>query len=210
MDNNNSTSKNKKISIPLEKPPTSRGLILAIFFIFFKIGAFTFGGGLAMLPIIKRELEEKRGWVSSEEFLDVVAVSMSVPGAIVINTAANVGYRIKGIPGSLAAVAGASLPSFIVILAIAIFFIQFQDYPAVQAVLQGIRPAVAALIAAAIFKVGKPILTNLKSLFFVFIFLAFSLVLDLHPILIILMGALVGLTLYRKPKEGENKDDNNQ
>ncbi|RQD77470.1 MAG: chromate transporter [Candidatus Syntrophonatronum acetioxidans] len=181
-------------------------MILTIFFIFLKIGAFTFGGGLAMLPIVKKELEEKRGWVSSEEFLDVVAVSMTVPGAIVINTASNIGYRIKGIPGSLAAVAGASLPSFMVILAIAMFFIELQDYPPVQAVLQGIRPAVAALIAAAIFKIGKPIVTNLKSFVFVILFLALSLALDLHPILIIIMGALTGLVFYRKPMD-DSKDE---
>ncbi len=205
MTNNNySPGNNNKKNKNEEKPQTSWGMILAIFFIFFKIGAFTFGGGLAMLPIIKKELEEKRGWVSSDEFLDVVAVAMTVPGAIVINTASNVGYRLKGIPGALAAVAGASLPSFMVILAIAMFFIQFQDYPVVQAVLQGIRPAVAALIAAAIYKVGKPILTNVKSLVFVIIFLIFSLVLDLHPILIIIMGALAGLAFYRNPGEEKN------
>lgn len=204
ISNNYSPGNNNKKNKDEEKPQTSRGMILAIFFIFFKIGAFTFGGGLAMLPIIKKELEEKRGWVSSDEFMDVVAVSMTVPGAIVINTASNVGYRLKGIPGSLAAVAGASLPSFIVILAIAIFFIQYQDYPLIQAVLQGIRPAVAALIAAAVYKVGKPILTNVKSLVFVIIFLIFSLVLDLHPILIIIMGALTGLAFYRNPGEEEN------
>ncbi|PKM83561.1 MAG: chromate transporter [Firmicutes bacterium HGW-Firmicutes-13] len=176
-------------------------MLLTIFLIFFKIGAFTFGGGLAMLPIVKRELVEKRKWVSPQEFVDILAVSMTSPGAIIINTSVNIGYRKKGIPGSIAAVLGASLPSFLVILSIAIFFLEFQELPKIESIFNGIRPAVGAFIAAAIFKIGGPLFKSLKSVAFIIFFLFLSLVFDFHPIFIIVLGGLAGLAFFKKDME---------
>ncbi len=172
-------------------------ILLQIFIIFLKIGAFTFGGGLAMLPLVKQEIVDHRKWVSPQEFVDIVAVAMSAPGAIIINSAVYVGYKIKGTAGSLAAVLGAALPSFSVILVIAVFFLQFQNLPGVEAVFSGIRPAVGAFIAAAVFKVGRTSLTQIKSLAFIVLFLLFALFLEFHPILIIVMGGFTGLVFYR-------------
>lgn len=172
-------------------------VLLQIFVIFFKIGAFTFGGGLAMLPLVKQEIVDKKNWVSTQEFVDIVAVAMTAPGAIIINSAVYVGYKIKGSAGSLAAVLGAALPSFSVILVIAVFFLQFQNLFWVEALFSGIRPAVGALIAAAVFKVGRPSLTNTKSLAFIVLFLLFALFLEFHPILIIVIGSFTGLLFYR-------------
>lgn len=197
LKNNNRDFSEKSDRVKENVPDTVSATFISLFIIFLKIGAFTFGGGLAMLPLIKNELVDKRGWVTSEEFVDLVAVSMTAPGAIVINTAVNVGYRIKGIPGSLASVLGASLPSFTIIMVIATFFLQFQELPKIEAVFNGVRPAVAALIAAAIYKIGKPVFSNTKSMFFIFFYLAVSLILNLHPILVILMGGLSGLIFYR-------------
>ncbi|MDO9574083.1 MAG: chromate transporter, partial [Candidatus Contubernalis sp.] len=118
--------------------------LLQIFIIFFKIGAFTFGGGLAMLPLVKREIVDNKKWVSPQEFVDIVAVAMTAPGAIIVNSAVYIGYKIMGAAGSLAAVLGATIPSFTVILIIAVFFLQFQNLPGVEAVFSGIRPAVGA------------------------------------------------------------------
>ncbi len=171
--------------------------LLQIFIIFFKIGAFTFGGGLAMLPLVKKEIVDKKEWVSPQEFVDIVAVAMTAPGAIIVNSAVYVGYKIMGTAGSLAAVLGAAIPSFTVILIIAVFFLQFQNLPGVEAVFSGIRPAVGAFIAAAVFKVGKASLTNTKSLGFILLFLLVALFLEFNPILIIVIGAFTGLLFYR-------------
>ncbi len=201
MKNNNGSSRDWREKYNNTRVKTAERVSetsIALFIIFLKIGAFTFGGGLAMLPLIKNELVDKRGWISSEEFVDLLAVSMSAPGAIVINTAVNVGYRIKGIPGSLASALGASLPSFFIILFIAVFFLQFQGLPGFEAVFSGVRPVVAALIAAAIYKVGKPVFSNAKSVIFIFFYLAVSLILNFHPILIIVMGGLSGPVFYRR------------
>ncbi len=171
--------------------------LLQIFIIFFKIGAFTFGGGLAMLPLVKREIVDNKKWVSPQEFVDIVAVAMTAPGAIIVNSAVYIGYKIMGAAGSLTAVLGATIPSFTVILIIAVFFLQFQNLPGVEAVFSGIRPAVGAFIAAAVFKVGKTSLTNTKSLGFILLFLLVALFLEFHPILIIVIGAFTGLLFYR-------------
>lgn len=172
-------------------------ILLQIFIIFFKIGAFTFGGGLAMLPLVKQEIVDRKKWVSPSEFVDIVAVAMTAPGAIIINSAVYVGYKIKGTAGSLVAVLGAALPSFSIILIIAVFFLQFQNLSWVEALFSGIRPAVGAFIAAAVLKVGRTSLTNIKSLSFIVLFLLFALFLEFHPILIIIMGGFTGLLFYR-------------
>lgn len=187
---------------PGEKAGSFYWRLLILFLIFLKIGAFTFGGGLAMLPVIKKEIVDKRKWVKTQEFVDIIAIAMTAPGAIVINTSAYVGHQTMGLPGSLAAVLGATLPSFLVILFIATFFLQYQSLPLVQALLSGIRPAIAALIAAAIFKIGKPLLINFKSLLFIGIFLAIAILLELHPISIIVLGGISGLVFFKDGETG--------
>lgn len=172
--------------------------LISIFLVFLKIGAFTFGGGLAMVSIVKRELVEKRKWVSPQEFVDIIAVSMSYPGAIIINTSINMGYRMMGIPGSIAAVLGASLPSFLIIIIIAAFFLEFQSLPKVESIFSGIRPAVGAFIAVAIFKIGGPLFKSKKNIVLIALFLFLSLVYDFHPILIIILGGLAGLIFYKE------------
>lgn len=122
---------------------------------FFKIGMFTIGGGYAMIPIIKAEVVDKHHWVSKEEFLDLIAISQSCPGVFAINISIFIGYKLKKIPGAIATALGTALPSFLIILAIAIFFHQFEDNPVVAAIFRGIRPAVVALIAVPTFNLAK-------------------------------------------------------
>lgn len=122
---------------------------------FFKIGMFTIGGGYAMIPIIEAEVVDKHHWVSKEEFLDLIAISQSCPGVFAINISIFIGYKLKKIPGAIATALGTALPSFLIILAIAIFFHQFEDNPVVAAIFRGIRPAVVALIAVPTFNLAK-------------------------------------------------------
>ena len=119
-----------------------------IFWSFFKIGAFTIGGGYAMIPLIEAEVVNKKKWVDSEEFTEMLALAQSAPGPIAINTAVFVGYKLKGWRCSIISTLGAILPSFIIILIIALFFsTAIKNNETIERVFKGIRPVVVALIA---------------------------------------------------------------
>ena len=126
-----------------------------IFGSFFKIGAFTLGGGYAMIPLIQKEVVDKKAWLREEEFVEMLAIAQSCPGPLALNTAVFVGYKTRGIRGVLCSSLGTILPSFIIILLIAMVFTDFKDNPGVERVFKGIRPAVVALIAAPLWQMGK-------------------------------------------------------
>jgi len=125
------------------------------FLTFFKIGMFTLGGGYAMIPIIESEVVDKRKWITKEEFLDLIAIAQSCPGVFAVNISIFIGYKLKKVKGALACSFGTALPSFLIILAIAMFFCQFKDNPVVAAIFRGIRPAVVALIAVPTFNLAR-------------------------------------------------------
>lgn len=162
----------------------------------FKVGLFTFGGGYAMLPLIEKEVIDRKGWATHEEILDIFALAQSLPGAIAINTAIFLGQRLAGIAGAIAAAIGVVLPSLLVILVIAIYFTAFQTNPQIMAAFSGIRAAVAGLVAAAAVRIS---VSSCRSIF-AFILAGISLVLNLrtsiHAGWIILGGALIGLIYY--------------
>ena len=114
--------------------------LATIFVSFLKIGMFTFGGGYALLPLIERELITKRKWIEQKEFLDLLPLAQSVPGPIAVNTAVFVGYKVRGLRGAAAALLGTVTPSFVIILAIAIFFAGIRQNPVVDAAFKGMRP----------------------------------------------------------------------
>ncbi len=116
-----------------------------IFMVFAKIGSFTIGGGYAMIPLIREELV-KRGWVSDEELPDIIALAQSAPGVLAVNMSIFAGYKMRGFKGSVAATLGSSLPSFLIILLIAMLFTGYQDNPVVVRIFKGIRPVVVSLI----------------------------------------------------------------
>lgn len=118
-----------------------------LFSCFAKIGAFTLGGGYAMIPVIKKEVVEKRKWIGLEEFMDIIAISQSAPGLLAVNISIFLGYKLRGNKGSVVATIGSCLPSFIIILLIAMFFAGFRDNTVVIKIFKGIRPVVVALIA---------------------------------------------------------------
>ncbi len=129
--------------------------LFKIFSTFFKIGAFTFGGGYAMIPLIQKEAVEKNKWVTDDDILEIIAIAESTPGPIAINSATFVGYRACGVLGSALATLGVVLPSFVIILAISFVLQQFQDLRAVQYAFQGIRAGVLALLFKALWGMYK-------------------------------------------------------
>ena len=176
-----------------------------LFKIFFRIGAFTIGGGYAMVPLIEDEIVAKRKWIKSEDFLDLLAIAQSSPGILAVNIAIFVGYRLKGMKGSLVTSLGAILPSFLMILAIALFFQQFKDNVYVEKIFKGIRPAVVALIAAPTFKLGKSAKINRYTIWIPIISALLIWLLGFSPIWIIIAagvgGFVYGRFYNRKTKE---------
>lgn len=128
---------------------------LTAFGTFFKIGLFTIGGGYAMVPLIEEEIVNKKQWIAREDFIDLMAVAQSVPGVFAVNFSIFIGYKLRKFPGALAMALGTILPSFLIILGIALFFQEFKQYEAVENIFKGIRPAVVALIAAPTFNMAK-------------------------------------------------------
>lgn len=125
-------------------------LLFDIFWSFLKIGAFTFGGGYAMIPLIQHEVISLRRWLGEGEFVELLTLAQAAPGPISLNTAVFVGYKMRGYGGALAAVMGVVIPSFVVILVVAMFFADIRDNRWVDAAFRGMRPAVVALIVAPI------------------------------------------------------------
>ncbi len=130
-------------------------MFFQLFWTFMKIGTFTLGGGYAMLPLVQREVVDNRHWIDEEEYLTMIALAQAAPGLIAVNSAIFIGWRIGGWKGVCGAVLGAVLPSFCIILAIAMVFSEWKQLPAVEAAFRGIRPAVVALIAAPLVKMAK-------------------------------------------------------
>ena len=126
-----------------------------LFTTFFRIGLFTIGGGYAMIPLIEQKVVDEKHWLSRQELMDLMAVAQSCPGVFAVNIGIFIGYKLRKTPGALACTIGTALPSFVIILAIALFFQQFRHYSAVESIFRGIRPAVVALIAAPVFRMAK-------------------------------------------------------
>ena len=169
--------------------------VWSFFLLFFKIGAFTIGGGYAMIPLIRTEIIEKKKWIEEKDFIDNLAVSQSIPGPIVVNFSLMTGYRMLGLKGAVFGLLGTILPSFLIILFIAAFLWEYQHLPFVQAAFRGIQPVIVALIAAAAFKLGKQVFKQLELLLLFCVFLVVLLFFGAHPILVVVTGGGIGLLL---------------
>ena len=134
--------------------------LFRMFIVFFKIGAFTIGGGLAMIPVIQHELVDKQKWIDEKEIVDLLAIAQSLPGVIAINSSIYVGYKCAGIIGAVVATAGVVMPSFVIILVIAFLLSNFADLWYVQKMFAGVRAGVTALIAIATYKLMKSAIVN--------------------------------------------------
>lgn len=129
--------------------------LFELFWSFLKIGAFTFGGGYAMIPLIRREVIERKRWLRKEEFLDLLTIAQSAPGPISLNTSVFVGYRMRGYAGATASILGVVLPSFTIILLVALFFAGIRDNAVIDAAFKGMRPAVVALIVGPVVSLAR-------------------------------------------------------
>ena len=163
-----------------------------LFTTFFKIGIFTLGGGYAMIPLIEDEVVNKHHWMEKEEMLDLIAIAQSCPGVFAINIATFVGYKLHKTRGAICSTLGTALPSFLIILAIAIFFSQFKDNPVVAAMFRGIRPAVVALIAVPTFNLGKRAQLNKWTIWIPIISALLIWLLGVSPIWIIIAAGVGG------------------
>ena len=164
---------------------------------FFKIGIFTLGGGYAMIPLIEEEVVNKKQWVTKDEMLDLIAIAQSCPGVFAINIAIFIGYKLKKERGAFATAAGTALPSFLIILAIAMFFSQFKDNPIVAAIFRGIRPAVVALIAVPTFNLAKRAELNKWTIWIPIVSALLIWLMGVSPIWIIILAGIGGY-LYGK------------
>jgi chromate transporter len=167
--------------------------LLLLTLTFAKIGALTFGGGYAMLPLLTREVVEKRAWLTADEFADCVGIAQVTPGIIAVNMATFVGYKRRGTPGGIAATLGVMLPSVIIITVLASLLRGYSDVPAVGHAFAGIRAVVVALIAKTVFSMRKSALSDVAAFIIFAAVLAASLLLDLPPAVIALAAVAFGI-----------------
>ena len=183
---------------------------LKLFWAFFKIGLFTFGGGYAMISVISNEIVEKRKYIDEDEFADVVAIAESTPGPIAINSATYIGYKRGGFLGAIIASIAVTLPSLIIIYIISLFLDKFLEFELVQKAFKGIQCAVAVLIVTAAFKLYKTVKKNVLS-YILIAFAALALLaidifsLDISSIFIILTGAVCGIITFFVGKKKEKE-----
>lgn len=176
---------------------------LELYFAFVKIGAFTFGGGLAMMPIMQRELIEKRGWVSEEELIDYFAIGQSTPGIIAVNVATFVGYKKLGWLGGIIGTLGVVTPSWVIIMLLAGAISSVDKYPLAQRALRGINVAVAALLTSVIVKFTKKTIKIFWNALFMLLAFALIYFFKVQSVWIILSSLIIGclLTLYKQKKQ---------
>lgn len=178
-----------------------------IFISWFKIGLFTFGGGYAMLPLIEKEVIDRKGWATREEIMDIFALSQSIPGAIAINTSIFLGQRLAGIGGAIVAALGVVIPSVIVILLIAVYFMTFQNNSTVMAVFAGIRAAIVGLVSAAAVRITSASCGDHIAVVFVIISVLVNQFTQIHAAWIIAFGAIAGIFIYYfMPNRMNSKD----
>lgn len=183
---------------------------LDLFITFFIIGLVTFGGGYAMISLIKETVVDKKRWMSEDEINDIIVIAESTPGPIAINLATYCGYRVKGVLGSVLATLGVVLPSFIIIFAISLFFDKFIQNKVVAAIFMGIKCAVVYLITTAGIRMFKKIKKNLYSVIMTLLIVVIMTILSIFSInfstiYFILIGGLLGLTFFGFFAKKENK-----
>ena len=164
-----------------------------IFWTFTKIGAFTIGGGYAMLPLIEKEIVVKKKWIEATEFIDRIAISQSLPGVFAVNISILTGYRLKGNIGSIVAALGTILPSFLIILLIATLFRQFNENIYVMKAFKAIRPAVVALIAVPVFSTAKEISINIRTVIIPVAAAFLIWYMGVSPVYVVLAAAIGGI-----------------
>lgn len=177
-------------------------IYLEAFGLFSKIGLFTIGGGYAMVPLIEEEIVEKRKWIGKDDFIDLLAIAQSTPGILAVNISIFLGYKLRGFRGSLVTTMGTVLPSFFIILIIAMFFHNFKDNAVVERIFKGIRPAVVALIAAPTFSMAKSARINRYNIWIPVVSALIIWLFGFSPIWVIIIAGVGGYVYgrLRRPK----------
>ena len=178
-------------------------ILLELFIAFARVGVMTFGGGYAMLPIIEREIVDKRHWAELDEIMDYYAVGQCTPGVIAVNTATFIGYKLAGVPGGIVATIGVVFPSLVIITAIASVLTAFADVPAVKSAFAGIRVCVCVLIFNSVVKLYKKAIVDKASFILFLLVFVLAAVLDLSPVVFVLICAGAGLALTRLGVRGK-------
>lgn len=180
---------------------------LNLFLMFFKVGLFTIGGGYAMIPVIQEEVVDKRNLLTTEEFVDALAVSQASPGAMAVNISIFLGYRMKGFAGAIVATLGSTLPSFMVIMAVSTLFFKYREFQSADKIFTGIRAAVVAAIGYSLVKLMKTVKMK-KFGYVIFVTASFLLVfLSWNPILVLILGALSYILFEKATSERRDNND---
>ena len=187
--------------------------LLILFLTFMKIGAFTFGGGYAMIPIIEEEVTKKRKWITELEIMDILAISESTPGPIAVNTATYVGYRVAGVAGGIIATLGLAVPSFAIIFVISFFYKDFMQWPVIAAMFKGLKIGVIILLFSAVLKLKKGVKVNLVGVILFVTALSLMLVFSFIDtgfkylsLCLILLGIITGIVLTALSKNKEEQE----
>lgn len=171
-------------------------VLLDLFITFFRIGMFSFGGGYAMLPLMEKEVIDIRGWLSSAEFIDIIAVSEMTPGPIAINSATYVGYKVGDTLGSVVTTTAVVLPSLIVMLSILLFINRFRESKYIDWIFKGIRPIIIGLIAAAAVSVAFSSIVDFKAVIIAILIFYIVAIRKINPITAIIIAGGLGVLLY--------------
>ncbi len=170
-------------------------ILLELCYVFFTIGCFAYGGGYAILSFLQQEVV-RRGWMTTERFVDMIAISQSTPGPIAINMATFVGFENGGVPGALLATLAVSLPGMLMMMLFALFFFHFYERPGAQSVFRGLRPAVLGLIAAAAWQIGSVAIVNGSALGIAAVCCVLIARWGVHPVLLVVGSAVAGIVLF--------------
>ena len=181
--------------------------IFEIFILFFKIGAFTIGGGYAMLSLIEDEIVNKKKWLDHEEFLDGMAIAQSTPGVLAVNISLITGYKIAGFLGMFAGMLGAVLPSFFIVLFLSQILLTYGNHPLVVAIFNGVKPAITALILISVYRIGKSANINRYNFVIPLIVAVLIKYFGVSPIIIIIATMILGNIFYilKERKEDDKK-----
>lgn len=171
-------------------------LLWQLFYTFFFIGGLSFGGGYVMIPLLDRQIVGTLHWITATQFTDIVAIAEMTPGPIAINSATFVGYQVSGVIGSVVATIGVVLPSFLLVLALAMLVKRFSQSTWLNSALSGIRPVVVGLIASAVWSVGQKSLLDFRSWVMALIMLTLLIRTKIHPILLIVASGVIGVIFF--------------
>lgn len=172
-------------------------MLLQLFWTFMKISPVTFGGGFVMMPLMKKEVVEKKNWIKDEEIVDSFALAQSAPGSVAVNSAAFVGYRIAGVKGALAATIGMMIPTFLIVIILSLLFLTVRNNHYVEAAFKGIRPAVVALIVYAALTTVRSSITDKSTLTVMISALILLIFFHMHPVILIAAGIMSGIAIKK-------------